>query len=242
MFRLQENVPEIYTKSSRDFQLFCRTYDILTNALRFSIKSTDNLLNPLLVDEKMLPLLATRVGFFPKSDYNTHALRLIISSFPYMMKYKGSKKGIEIALYTILKAEENYDKSIINVINDYNENRYEIQIYTEKAIVNENLLRDVLSYILPIGYPLTIGVYKAQESPETTQLGIKDYPLYKEDLAKDISYVVSVDSVGEGKSIDYSSSGISTNNDDVLKNAIGSFTVMEVLSADDINQGENNNG
>lgn len=235
MFRLQENVPEIYTKSSRDFQLFCRTYDILINALRFSIKSTDNLLNPLLVDEKMLPLLATRVGFFPKSDYNAHALRLVISSFPYMMKYKGSKKGIEIALYTILKAEDNYQKSIVNVINDKDQNRYEIQIYTEKAIINETLLRDVLSYIIPIGYPLIIGTYKSQESPETTQIGFMDYPLYKENSIKDTSYVISADKIGTGKNTDFTDSGMTHNNDEISKNAIGSFTVMEVVSADDLN-------
>lgn len=230
MFRLQENVPEIYTKASRDFQLFCRTYDILTNAIRYSIKSTDYLLNPLMISDKMLPLLATRVGFFPKSDYNTYALRLIISAFPYMMKYKGSKKGIEIALYTILKAEENYKNSIVRVINDKENNRYEIHIYTEKAIINENLLRDVLSYILPIGYELVIGTYRSENAPSTTQINVLDSPLYTAELAKDISMVISSNQIGNN--IDYSADP--QTQESVLKNAIGSYTTMEVLSAEDL--------
>ena len=232
MFRLQENVPEIYTKASRDFQLFCRTYDILTNAIRYSIKSTDYLLDPLLASDRILPLLATRVGFFPKSEYNTHALRLIISVFPYMMKYKGSKKGIKIALDTILKAEKNYGNSIIYI----HKNLSEISIYTQYSIKNEILLRDVLSYILPIGYELTIGTYKSLDVPDTTQVSITDYPLHIVNKPKDVSKVISSSNIGN--EVDFMSDP--KNADSVMKNAIGSYIVMEVLSADDL--GEVNNG
>lgn len=235
MFRLQENTPEIYTKSSRDFQVFCRTYDILINAIRYSIKSTDNLLNPLLASDKILPLLASRVGFFPKSSYNTHALRLVISTFPYMMKYKGSKKGIEIALYTILKAEENYGNTLITISDDQ-----EINIYSEKAIINENLLRDVLSYIIPIGYQINIGVYKQADNAPTTQLNIKDYPLYKVDKAKNISFIAKAEDIGNNKDINPMIDDFSTDNDDTLHNAKGSFTVTEVLSFNDVFGGTNN--
>ena len=57
MFRLQENVPEVYVKHSRDFQTFCRIYDVINNSLRFNALSAENLLNPLKVNDKMLPLL-----------------------------------------------------------------------------------------------------------------------------------------------------------------------------------------
>ena len=170
MFRLQENVPEIYVKESRDFQLFCRLYDLINNSVSYSVKSTYNLLNPLKTLDRVLPLLSTRVGFFPKSEYNTLAFRHIISAFPYIMKYKGSKQGIEMAVNVILKAENNYEESSVNI----DSTNYIIYVLTKKHIQNEALLRDVLSYILPIGYDLNIGEYIiADKDKTTTQLDLQ---------------------------------------------------------------------
>lgn len=244
MFRLQENVPEIYTKSSRDFQLFCRIYDILNNAIRYSVKSTDYLLNPFLVNDTILPLLATRVGFFPKSEYNTHALRLIISVFPYMMKYKGSKNGIKIALNAILKAENNYGESIIIVSKDDTEDTASIvgdekvMIYTEFPIKNELLLRDVLSYILPIGYELEIGRYTSYNGDITTQNSVQDYPLQIKTKLTEISKVVGFNELNNGN-INFTLNPTIMSNSDITKNTIGSYTVMEVVSADDLEEIDN---
>lgn len=207
MFRLQENVPEVYVKQSRDFQLFCRIYDVINNAIRFNAKSTINLLSPLQTSDKMLPLLATRVGFFPKNQYNTEALREVISAFPYIIKYKGSKKGIEMALNVILKIENNYKNSIVNIDT---ENSI-VNIYTETKIQGEALLRDVLSYILPIGYDLTVSTFKGKVLDKSSaQTQIKD-------LVSQNSY----------KSIDLSI--VSNDDPNEAPESIGSYTTTEVL-------------
>lgn len=168
MFRLQENVPEVYVKQSRDFQLFCRIYDVIDNALRFNAKSTENLLSPLQTSDRMLQLLATRVGFFPQHEYDTEALRQVISAFPYIVKYKGSKQGIEMALNVILKLENNYKESFVIIDN----NEYVVKIYTKTKIQGEDLLRDVLSYILPIGYDIEVNTYIDAGNLSPTQLSM----------------------------------------------------------------------
>ena len=57
---------------------------------------------------------------------------------------------------------------------------------------------------------------------------------------KNISYIPKAREIGDGKTIDFTVNDFSTNNQDLLKNAIGSFTVTEVLSINDI--GVLNNG
>lgn len=191
MFRLQENTPEIYTKQSRDFQTFCRIYDVINNAIRFNATSAGNLLDPLKTSDRMLPLLATRVGFFPKIDYDTNALRQVISSFPYIVKYKGSKQGIEMALNVILKIENNYQDSIVNI----DTQNSIVNIYTKTKIQGEDLLRDVLSYILPIGYDLTVNTYVEKDlSNSPSQLGFgQDSVITTEPLNTNVSIVINQD-------------------------------------------------
>ena len=169
MFRLQENVPEIYVKASRDFQTFCRIYDVINNTIRFNAKSLDNGLNPLQASDRILQLLTTRVGFFPSHEYNTLALRAVISAFPFIVKYKGSKIGIEMALNVVLKLENNYAPSFV-VIDKTNSM---IGIYTKNKIKGEDLLRDVLSYIIPIGYDIEVSTYiDVDLSQSPTQINI----------------------------------------------------------------------
>lgn len=222
MIRLQENVPEVYVKESRDFQLFCRLYDLINNSTRYSIESTINLLDPLKCSDRILPLLSTRVGFFPKSEYNTLAFRNIINAFSYIIKYKGSKQGIEMALNVILKAENNYDKSKVEVdsINSV------IRVLTKKSIQNEALLRDVLSYVIPIGYDLEIGEYiEAPKDRTTTQLGINI------DAQKQIYNSGNLSQV-----LKYSEDLLQRTPDRVKTpdNMIGSYIGAKILNVDDI--------
>ena len=119
MFRLQDNVPSVYIDQSRDFQLFCRVYDCINNAVKYDIDTIINILDPMTANDRILELLCTYVGFFPKMHYDSYLLRYIIASFSHAIKYKGTKHGINIAVSTILKAERNIDayKDIDVVIN-----------------------------------------------------------------------------------------------------------------------------
>ena len=214
MFRLQENVPEIYVKASRDFQLFCRIYDVINNSIRFNAKSIDNLLNPMLASDRILPLLATRVGFFPKHEYNTNALREVISAFPFIVKYKGSKLGIEMALNVILKIENNYDKSFVFIDSEHSL----VGKKKKNKIKGEDLLRDVLSYIIPIGYDLEVSTYVEKDlSDSPTQLGLQNS--YDKVNVISINNSIIIPDQGDANTI--------------TLRTLGSYTTSSVLNGDE---------
>ena len=169
MFRLQDNVPQVYVNESRDFQLFCRLYDFVNNSVLFDVKTMINILDPYLINDKMLSLLAKKVGFFTPLNIDTKLLRYIISAFPYILKYKGSKKGIELAVSTILKVEGTDNDYIVLVDNE----DYTINIYTSLRLFNRKALIEVLKYIMPIGYTFNIQEYDKYKA--TTQLSIYNY-------------------------------------------------------------------
>ncbi len=155
MIRLQNNTPYIYCQESRDFQLFCRLYDAVNNGVKFDIDSIININDPDLISDRIINLLCTKVGFFPKHNYNTNLLRGIIKIFPEIMKYKGSSRGIELAILTILKYEDTKGVYEIFIDNDNGE----INIYTSIDLQNKLALDDILSYIIPIGYIYKLGKY-----------------------------------------------------------------------------------
>lgn len=169
MIRLQDNVPEVYVNESRDFQLFCRLYDCINNGVKFDIDSMIYLFDPLKVNNRMLSLLATKAGFFPKKQLNDMMLRYIISAFPYLMKYKGCKKGIEGAIATVLKADNIYASYSVLIINtdDKGNPIYEIQILVDQEY-DKAALKELLDYICPIGY--IVSVHTASSVVKTTEL------------------------------------------------------------------------
>lgn len=161
MFRLEDNVPACYVEQSRDFQLICRLYNTVINNLIFDAHNITRILDPLNCDEKLLPLISSYVGFFPRVDINTRTLRYILSAFPTIMQNKGSELAIREAVAAILKAENSV--GAIYIVNtkryipgDAYEDAlsYKISIATPIKLTNSNrrALLEVLRYILPAGY------------------------------------------------------------------------------------------
>ena len=155
MFRLQNNTPEAYTNNSRDFQLFCRLYDTINNGVRFDINTMTNILDPLQINDRMLNLLCTKMGFFTRENIPDNVLRVILDSFPYAVKYKGSVRGIKYAVSSILKLEGTFEDPEVIIDNE----NYTIQIYTAVKIKNKKALQEYLKYIIPLGYTVTIEQY-----------------------------------------------------------------------------------
>lgn len=165
MFRLQDNTPEVYVNNSRDFQLFCRVYDCLVNGVRFDINSMTNVLDAMTIKDNMLPLLCTKLGFFTKEDIPNDVLRVILKSFPYAIKNKGSIRGIQYAVCAILKMEGTFEIPEIIIDND----EYIVRIYTQVDIINKRPLKVYLEYIVPLGYDVSIERY-VKYIPDTTSL------------------------------------------------------------------------
>ena len=185
IFRLEQNVPDIYIKESRDFQMLCNLFDIMHSSTKFDIDTMTNILDPTLCNESVLPFLQSKLGFFTKRDFTTQELRHVLSSFKRLVKDKGSRIGIREAIEIYLKLICSLGSYRITVTNSkqleqtanlqsfnqtsvekvYNklDNVYLIEIQLETSIKNLTVLREMLKYVLPTGYDVHFGFYSAKE-------------------------------------------------------------------------------
>lgn len=159
MFRLQDNVPEPYIKQSRDFQLFCRVYDYTNNAVRFDIDSMPNVLDPMAARNNVLKLLAAKVGFFPTRDLDDTMMRYIISTFPHVIKLKGTRLGITKCIDTVLRARNISAQYSVNINNE--DHTIDIAI---KSDFDRVALEEYLQYIIPPGYVTTMSIAQGMEA------------------------------------------------------------------------------
>ena len=130
MFRLQNNVPEVYVQESRDFQLFCRLYDSVFGGLKYD---TDSLLRSIETSkcpEQLFELLKLKVGLFTNLPLTNDQLRLLLIAYPTLIRYKGTKKGLDFCAYLIQRMTKTLHSNVgMNVINN---------THTVQVIIQEN--------------------------------------------------------------------------------------------------------
>lgn len=146
MFRVENNVPEVYIRESRDFQMFSRLYDLVFQSARFSIDSLETASDTMRCNDALLPLIAKKVGFFTDLKLTSNADRQLLSAFPYIINYKGSLAGIQLVanlferiMNTKVTVELNYEDSS------------RVTIVFDKYAPNVTLLYSLLDYIRPTG-------------------------------------------------------------------------------------------
>lgn len=237
MFRLQNNVPSTYIEQSRDFQLFCRLYDCINNGVQFDISTITDILDPIKVNDRVVKLLATRVGFITDIDIDNTVLRYILSAYPYIIKNKGTRKGIETAVNAILHAEHSIKAATVEIVNKPAEGSsqagYSVNIYTPIILSSKTkkALNELLKYILPVGYIFDILPYDKLSG---------DKPL-ETDLTLTTSNIVSVQgpltttSSVRGSRSQYiinekgESAAISTDTD--INRLVNNFDTIEVIGS-----------
>lgn len=238
MFRLQNNVPSTYIEQSRDFQLFCRLYDCINNGVQFDISTITDILDPIKVNDRVVKLLATRVGFITDIDIDNTVLRYILSAYPYIIKNKGTRKGIEAAVNAILHAEHSIKAATVEIVNKpaegSNQAGYSVNIYTPIILSSKTkkALNELLKYILPVGYIFDILPYDKLSG---------DKPL-ETDLILTTSNIISVQgpltttSSVRGSRSQYTinekgeSAAISTNTD--INRLVNNFDTVEVIGSE----------
>ena len=227
MFRLQNKVPEVYVEESRDFQLFLRLYDTLFNGIKYDTDTIVNILDATKASDRVLRLLCTRVGFFPRVDIDSNVLKYIIAAFPYIMKYKGTKKAVEMLVHTIIKAEHNPyligDEEVIVTIDNNSSigNRgyiVYIQLPTSLSKINRVALDEVMRYILPTGYFYTLRKYISVR-PNASVMEHTDFATVVKSRSTSNSIRGSNDFV------------TTTESDRVIKNLSNAYDVMEVVGS-----------
>lgn len=162
-FRLEDNVPGVYTDRSRDFQLLCRIIDIY---LCGSINRTANMRNQLDLDscsEELLWAIAYMQGFTTKKFVPPAVLRNICKVFPYCIKRKGTAEAVRVAAYAVLSVDRLISGIDVTPISggaehDSSSTQEPYTIYIECNVQSTyqspylRYLDEVLTFILPTGY------------------------------------------------------------------------------------------
>ena len=149
IFRLQNHLPDVYSRKSRDFQLFCNTFDLMHQGEIFNINNIRSILDPMTCPEYLLPHLQKRLGFFTDANITSNSLRIILKAFPTLVKNKGSRKGIIQAVIVFLKINNIDKKSSITI--------------TNKSVKNTYILDEILKYIIPAGYGVEYEFYDSED-------------------------------------------------------------------------------
>ena len=172
-FRISENVPDVYPRKSRDFQLFCAIFDCLFVDLKYNIDSIIDITNTSQCNERLLPLLQTKLGFFTKEKISGEDLRLILRAFPSIVRNKGSKTGITQAVQVYLKLFGLDADSEVTITNKTftdgkydDEKSYIVDIAVSDKLTDTSILTEILKYVIPAGYKLRYS-YKSKGKRET---------------------------------------------------------------------------
>lgn len=148
LIRMQNNVPETYVNQSRDFQLLCRLYDVVMNGVKYNIDALGNITDNAHIQSNLLSLLQTKVGFF-EYEVTDDKLRYLLDAFPYIMKNKGSLKGIEQALNVYLKM--NHINTPVQVFVNTQDCTINV-IIKSNVVLDTKIIEDVVNYVIPTGY------------------------------------------------------------------------------------------
>lgn len=184
IFRLVNNVPDAYTTTSRDFQMLCNLFDAMNQGVKYDIDTLPTVNDTRFIRDILLPKLSTKLGFRPNIEIPTEVLRLLLISYPYFIKYKGSARGIRETALTFLKSQGINGAVEVEVFNTetihepYQDTShsfitYLIKLNLESDVINLDILDEVFRYILPTGY-IVRYVFENTPNIETTNVVLKD--------------------------------------------------------------------
>lgn len=158
-FRLENNVPNIYTEVSRDFQLFCKIFDIYLGANLNRAYTVPYILDVDKCDESLLYALANMQGFVTDKYIPPNVLRSICKVFPFCIKRKGTKEAIEVMSQAVLSTDRLvYRVSVDLVREEIDEKRNSKAVYKIYIQCNTTqigyipYLKEALRFIIPAGW------------------------------------------------------------------------------------------
>lgn len=159
MFRVQNNVPYYYVNQSRDFQLFCRLFDVAFTSTKCNINDILNVTDSEECPDRLLEIIAPRIGFFDAQSVPTDALRMILKAFPYVMRHKGTITAVEECINLFLRYNKSQRTQYTIDASGGN-----ISLTLDDKFGNEYILEILLSYVIPT------GCYVSYEVANITQI------------------------------------------------------------------------
>ncbi len=174
MINFYHQVPSVYNSASRDFQYLSWLINIVLNSVKHNVDDLYDLPNTK-ADPRLTELLAMTLGFKVKRNYDQKQLIALVSIIPYLLKYKGTQKAIELAGNALIKASG--ARGVFKTDTPTN-NCLEVQLPAD--LVDTVLFTDVLPYILPAGLTVRVVTKTVLEAPDrVTDLDYADIPLAK---------------------------------------------------------------
>lgn len=158
-FRLENNVPNIYTEVSRDFQLFCKLFNIYLGANLNRAYTVPYILDVDKCDESLLYALANMQGFVTDKYIPPNILRSICKVFPFCIKRKGTKRAIEVMSQAVLSTDRLVYQVSVDLVreevdgNGDSKTVYKIYIQCNTTQVGYiPYLKEALRFIIPAGW------------------------------------------------------------------------------------------
>lgn len=174
--RLSDKTPEIYSKESRDFQLLCNVFDCFVNGIKSDIDSMIDVVNTERCPSRLLPLLATRIGFFTDAELTDEDLRMILASYPHILKNKGSELAIRQCINLFQRMRKISVPTEITIENKDAEgnDKYTITIGLNTGWIDTYVLDELVKHIIPTGYTVNYVFYEKQK-PSITEFTYMEF-------------------------------------------------------------------
>lgn len=171
LIKTSKSTPSVYTQKSRDFQLIGHIYEAVFNSSKLATDMLDKMMPNPNFDERLLNLSTSTVGFIRKHEYDREDLTMVLSSFAYLLRVKGTKSAIEYAINILLRSQGISDAYIIEV-DDKNK---EVTLSLSTRLSDTILLLDLFEYLLPFGFNYRIiQAVAAQIDNNITQIIYND--------------------------------------------------------------------
>lgn len=147
--KLENILPEVYYKESRDFSYIARLIEILMNYMKTAADNVNRKNNNKNIDNYLLQLLTNTLGFKLKHNYNTKDLLAICTSLVELYRKKGSTSAITDAVQLLINSQ-GIDQKIVWKENLKLENG-NLTLSIPNTLTDTILIEDLFDYILPAG-------------------------------------------------------------------------------------------
>ena len=172
MINFSNQVPSVYTSASRDFQYLSWLINIVLNSVKHNVDTIYDLpnskANPMLTE-----LLALTLGFRIKRSYDKDQLAALVGILPSLLKYKGTKKAVIMAVRAMLRATGSTgdfdDTKHYKVLNGTL-----LEVTLPEDLIDVTLFLDLMPYILPAGMSCRVVRKTSRIDTYTTEINYSD--------------------------------------------------------------------
>ena len=181
--KVENLVPDIYYKDSRDFAFMGRCFEVIFNYMKTGAQCVNvNYLTDA-IDSTTIDLMVDTVGFTSKHKYDDKNLLAVAQSFQKLLRNKGSLYAIELAVTILMTAQKITSNGSQNPICEIDpDDPFNIIINVSDRLADVVLLEDIFDYILPAGMTYVIVRNGQEPSILVSSIGPQDIVMNNDDL------------------------------------------------------------